>query len=204
MALVLADRVKETTTTTGTGPLSLLGASTNFKAFGDVLSDGDTTYYALVDSTNNTFETGLGTYATSGNTLTRTTILSSSNSDSVVNLGSGTKDVFITYTAAKAIYEDASGNPVFSGVVPDANISASSVTQHTSSLYEPLIAEVNRQTFYRQASQPTGGTYREGDQWYETDTETLYFYREVSTNVFSWVPLSTATNNSDTLDGGSY
>lgn len=71
-------------------------------------------------------------------------------------------------------------------------------------LYEPLISEINRITFYRQATQPTGGTYREGDQWYETDTETLYFYREVSTNVFNWVPLSTATDNSDTLDGGSY
>lgn len=70
--------------------------------------------------------------------------------------------------------------------------------------YEPLIAEANRITFYRQASQPAGGTYREGDLWYETDTETLYFYREVSLGVYNWIPLSTGTTDSDTLDGGAY
>jgi hypothetical protein len=70
--------------------------------------------------------------------------------------------------------------------------------------YEPLILEANRQTFYRQAAQPSGHIYREGDMWYETDTETLYFYREVSVGVYNWVPLSTGTDDSDTLDGGAY
>lgn len=94
MALVIKDRVKETTTTTGTGPLSLGGAESNFVTFSSVLSDGDTTYYGIVDSENTAFEVGLGTYASSGNTLTRTTIFASSNSGSAVNLQAGSKIVF--------------------------------------------------------------------------------------------------------------
>jgi len=102
MALVLADRVKETTTTTGTGDISLGGAETNFVAFGTALSDGDTTYYAIVDDVNSDFEVGLGTYASGTNTLARTSILSSSNSGSIVTLGSGSKVVFITFPAEVA------------------------------------------------------------------------------------------------------
>jgi hypothetical protein len=82
MALKIADRVRETTTTTGTGAISLGGAVTNFETFSANLSNSDTTYYAIVDNTNGDFEVGLGTYASSGNTLTRTTPISSSNSNS--------------------------------------------------------------------------------------------------------------------------
>lgn len=103
MALVLADRVKETTTTTGIGDISLGGAETNFVAFGSALSDGDTTYYAIVDDGNSAFEVGIGTYTSGANTLARTTILSSSNAGSVVNLASGTKTIFITLPAEKAV-----------------------------------------------------------------------------------------------------
>ena len=79
------------------------------------------------------------------------------------------------------------------------------LTQSTAdTLYEPLIDEANRITFYRQSTQPSGGTYREGDLWYKTDDEDMYFYREVSSGVYNWVLFSTATDNSDTLDGGSY
>jgi hypothetical protein len=70
--------------------------------------------------------------------------------------------------------------------------------------YEPLIAEANRTTFYRQDTQPSGGTYREGDMWYKTDTEDLYFYRELAANVYTWALISTGTTNSDTLDGGTF
>lgn len=104
MALVVADRIKETTTTTGTGAISLAGAADNFAAFSSVLSDGDTTYYCIVDDTNLDYEVGLGTYASGTNTLARTTILDSSNAGSAVNLGSGTKDIFVTYPADKAVY----------------------------------------------------------------------------------------------------
>ena len=110
MALVVADRVKETTTSTGTGAISLGGAEPNFRTFSSVLSDADTTYYAIIDDTNLAFEVGLGTYASSGNTITRTTVLASSNSNNAVNFSAGTKDVFLTYPADKSVNRDASGN----------------------------------------------------------------------------------------------
>jgi len=106
MALVISDRVKETTTTTGTGTVTLAGAVTGFRAFSAVLSNSDTTYYAIVGA--NQFEVGIGTY-TSG-TLSRDTVLSSSNSNALVEFSAGSKNVFITQPADKAIYQDASGN----------------------------------------------------------------------------------------------
>jgi len=109
MALVVKDRVKETTATTGTGTLTLAGAVTGFQTFTSVLSDGDTTYYGIFESATGAFEVGLGTFTSSGTTLARTTILESSNSGSAVNLGAGNKDVFITQPAEKAVYLDASG-----------------------------------------------------------------------------------------------
>jgi len=108
MALILKDRVKETTSTTGTGAISLAGAVANFQAFSAVLSDADTTYYAIIDVTNSDYEVGLGTYASGGNTLARTTILESSNGGSAVSFGAGTKNVFIAYPAEKSVYLDAS------------------------------------------------------------------------------------------------
>ena len=109
MALVIKDRVKETTTTTGTGNIALGGAVSNFVTFSSVLSNSDTTYYAIVDSNNSAFEVGLGTYASSGNTIARTTVLASSNSGSAVNLSSGSKVIFCAFPADKAVVEDADG-----------------------------------------------------------------------------------------------
>jgi len=109
MALIIKDRVKETTTTTGTGNVALGGAVSNFVTFSSVLSDSDTTYYAIVDSNNSAFEVGLGTYVSSGNTIARTTVLASSNSGSAVNLSSGSKVVFCAFPADKAVVEDANG-----------------------------------------------------------------------------------------------
>lgn len=105
MALVLKDRVKETTTTTGTGTYTLAGAVTGFEAFSEI-GDGNTTYYACTDGTD--FEVGIGTYTASGTTLARTTILQSSNSDSAVNWTAGTRNIFITQPAQKAVFLDAS------------------------------------------------------------------------------------------------
>lgn len=109
MALVLRDRVKETTTTTGTGTYTLAGAMTGFESFGSV-GNSNTTYYGCSDGTN--FEVGIGTYTASGTTLARTTILQSSNSDNAVNWGSGTKTIFCTLPAEKMSFLDASGNLV--------------------------------------------------------------------------------------------
>ena len=107
MALAIKDRVKETSTTTGTGTYTLAGAVTGFETFGSV-GDGNTTYYCCTDNTN--FEVGIGTYTSSGTTLDRTTILQSSNSDSAVNWSSGTRTIFCTYPADKAVFKDASNN----------------------------------------------------------------------------------------------
>jgi hypothetical protein len=107
MALVLKDRVKETSTTAGTGTITLAGASAGFQSFAAV-GNGNTTYYAIVDSTAGTWEVGIGTYTSSGTTLSRDTVLSSSNSGSLVTFSSNSKDVFVTYPSEKSVYEDAS------------------------------------------------------------------------------------------------
>lgn len=103
MALILADRVKETTTTTGTGTLTLAGAASGFQSFA-AIGNGNTTFYAIVDNTNNAWEVGIGTYTATGTTLSRDIIISSSNSNNAVNFSSGSKDVFVTYPARKAVY----------------------------------------------------------------------------------------------------
>jgi len=100
MALVVKDRVKETTTTTGTGTLTLAGAADGFQSF-SVIGDGNTTYYAITDGTD--WEVGIGTYTSSGTTLSRDTILESSNSGSAVNWGAGEKEVFVTYPAERSV-----------------------------------------------------------------------------------------------------
>ena len=110
MALILADRVRETSTTTGTGALSLAGAVVGYQTFSSAIGNTNTCYYAISNPGVAEWEVGIGTYATSGNTLTRTTILKSSNSNAAVNFSAGTKDVFVTYPAGKSVYLDASGN----------------------------------------------------------------------------------------------
>jgi len=102
MALVVADRVKETTTTTGTGTITLAGAESGFQSF-SVVGDGNTTYYAIVDSSAGDWEVGLGTYTASGTTLSRDTIFSSSNAGSAVSFSAGSKDVFVTYPAGRSV-----------------------------------------------------------------------------------------------------
>jgi hypothetical protein len=126
MALVVNDRVKETSTTTGTGTLTLAGAVTGFETFSSAIGNGNTTYYAIV-ANNGAFEVGLGTV--SAGALARTTIISSSNSDSAVSLPSGTKDVFCTQPASKSVILDASGNIVANNA---SNLTALNATQLTS------------------------------------------------------------------------
>ena len=99
MALVVKDRVKESTTTSGTGTITLAGADTGFQSF-SVIGDGNTTYYAIENGSN--WEVGIGTYTASGTTLSRDTILESSNAGSAINL-SGTSSVFCTYPAERSV-----------------------------------------------------------------------------------------------------
>lgn len=110
MPLVIADRVLETSTTTGTGTFTLAGAVAGYQSFAAV-GNGNTTYYTLVDETSGDWEVGIGTYTSSGTTLSRTTILASSNSGSAVNFAAGVKQVFVTYPGAKAVYLDSNGAP---------------------------------------------------------------------------------------------
>lgn len=107
MALVVKDLVKETTTTTGTGTLTLAGAVSGYQSF-NVIGDSNTTFYCINDGTN--WEVGLGTYTSSGTTLSRDSVFDSSNSGSLVNFPAGTKEVFCTYAASVSVYTDGAGS----------------------------------------------------------------------------------------------
>jgi hypothetical protein len=111
MALVINDRVKVTSTTTGTGAFALGAAATGFEDF-TAIGNSNTTYYTIFNQGTTEWEVGLGTLDGTSANLTRTTIISSSNSDSVVTFTGGTKDVFCTLPASKAVYLDADGVPV--------------------------------------------------------------------------------------------
>jgi len=119
MALALADRVQQSGTANTTVSFTLSGSVTGFQSFA-VVGNGNTTYYAATDASGN-WEVGIGTYATSGPTLTRTTILSSSNSGSAVTF-SGTVNVFVTYPSSKSVNLDASGNSSALGVPASATL----------------------------------------------------------------------------------
>ena len=111
MALTLADRVKETTTTSGNGTVTLLGASTGYQSFA-IIGNGNTTYYCIANQGTNEWEVGIGTYTASGTTLARTTVLSNSSATepSALVFSAGIKDVFVTYPSEKSVNLDASGN----------------------------------------------------------------------------------------------
>ena len=117
MALVINDRVRETSTTAGTGTLNLAGAVTGFQTFVAGIGDGNTTYYAIFEEGTNLFEIGLGTITdATPDTLARDTVLSnSSGNTSKINFNSGgssTLSVFCTMPASKTVYLDSTGNPV--------------------------------------------------------------------------------------------
>jgi hypothetical protein len=109
MALVLEDRVKETTTTTGQGTVTLAGAANGFRSF-SAIGDGNTTYYTIAGQGTNEWEVGIGTYTASGTTLSRDTVLSSSAGGTTkTTFSAGTKDVFVTYPADRSVYVENGG-----------------------------------------------------------------------------------------------
>lgn len=130
MALVVKDRVRENSTTTGTGTLTLTGAVSGFQTFSSAIGDGNTTWYAIVNNTE--WEVGLGTVGTG--TLSRDTVLESSNSGSLVNFSSGTKDVFCTYPAEQSVYFNAPNKVAITGgaIWENANAIASDYTITTN------------------------------------------------------------------------
>jgi len=150
MALVLADRVQETTTTTGTGTVTLLGAVQGFQSFSAV-GNGNTTYYTIAGQGTSEWEVGLGTYTSSGTTLSRTTVLGSSNSGNLVNFSAGTKNVFVTYPAAKAVWTDSPSTFGFKNRLINAQMQiAQRATSGTSGAAVPT----------------TSPTYPSVDRWY--------------------------------------
>lgn len=119
MALVIADRVKETTTTAGNGTITLAGAAAGYQSFA-AIGNGNTTYYCIAGQTTNEWEVGIGTYTSSGTTLSRDTVLSSSNSGNKVVFSAGTKDVFVTYPSERAIYDGGPLGTPSSGTLTNA------------------------------------------------------------------------------------
>lgn len=151
MALVLADRVKETTTTTGTGAVTLLGAATGYQSFA-VIGNGNTTFYCIAGQTGSEWEVGIGTYASSGTTLTRTTILSNSagTQPSALSFSAGTKDVFVTYPSEKSVNGDANNivaaNNLSLGYTVTAGAAGTTVLTASSAYFQKLNG-VSGQTF---------------------------------------------------------
>ena len=121
MALVINNRVRELTSTTGTGAVTLGGAGGGFQTFAAGSGNDNTTYYAISINSENEWEVGLGTLNADSSTLTRTEVLESSNSDSAVDFSAGSKEVFCTLPAEKAVYLDASGAsvPALGGQITD-------------------------------------------------------------------------------------
>jgi len=123
MALVINNRVRETTSTTGTGAVTLGGAVGGFQTFAAGIGNSNTTYYAISINSESEWEVGLGTLNGDSSTLTRTTVLESSNSDSAVDFSAGSKEVFCTLPSEKAVYLDASDDQVggFSSLAADTS-----------------------------------------------------------------------------------
>ncbi len=149
MALILKDRVQETTTTTGTGTLTLGGAVTGYQSF-SAIGNANTTYYAIYGTGSSEWEVGIGTYTASGTTLSRDTVLASSNSGSLVNFSAGTKNVWCDYPAGKATYIDSNGKVAFAGAS------------------------------YEDFASIAAPSYQEGRVWYDSTEKALAFYNDSS------------------------
>jgi hypothetical protein len=106
MAFVLADRVRETTDTAGTGAVALDGAVTSYQSFSQGIGDSNSTYYTIAAPLLDEWEVGIGTYTLSTDTLSRDTVLYSSNGGTLVNFTLGAKDVFVTQPAERTVFVD--------------------------------------------------------------------------------------------------
>ena len=179
MAFIIKDRVKEGTTSTGTGNVSLEGAIATFDTFQSYMANGDTTYYAIVHTSSGVdeWEVGLGTWNT-GNTLTRTTVLAGSNGTSAEDFSAGVKDVFMTYPASKAVYTDANGDiDINSGTIDGTTIGATAAaTGKFTTLETTGNADIGGYIDLEVLS--AHPAHREGRVFYDSVHKTLNFYSD--------------------------
>ena len=146
MAFVVKDRVKVTTTTTGTSDFTLGSASLGFQNF-SVIGNGNDTYYAATDAITGDWEVGIGTYTTAGPTLTRTTILESSAGGSKVSFSAGSKDVFVTYPAERAVYLDTAGSYPVQNTFNTLNATTATLTNGTVSTTPASGTDIANKTY---------------------------------------------------------
>ena len=180
MALVLKDRVKETSTTAGTGTLTLAGAATGFQSFAAV-GDGNSTYYAIADNATGAWEVGIGTYTASGTTLSRTTVLSSSNAGSLVSFAANPKDVFVTYPSERAVWLDSAGNVLVQYEFNTINATTANIT--TANLTSGTISTA-----------PTNNTDIVNKQYADAIASGIHFHEAVELATTAALPANTYNN----------
>jgi len=181
MALVLADRVNETTTTTGTGTVTLLGAVTGYQSF-SVVGNANTTYYTIASQTLSEWEVGIGTYTSSGTTLARTTVLSSSNSGSLVNFSAGTKNVFVTYPSGKSVNQDANGRVLIPYTTGASTVGSLNVGNTTTSDTGMIAAFTASETLYLYTSLQNTSSSNTSYGAYAVNNENRSAYLEIGAN----------------------
>ena len=180
MALVLKDRVKETSTTAGTGTLTLAGAVTGFQSFAAV-GDGNSTYYAIADNATGAWEVGIGTYTASGTTLSRTTVLSSSNAGSLVSFAANPKDVFVTYPSERAVWLDSAGSVLVQYEFNTINATTANIT--TANLTSGTISTA-----------PTNNTDIVNKQYADAIASGIHFHEAVELATTAALPSNTYNN----------
>ena len=193
MALIVKDRVQETTTTVGTGTVTLGGAVLGFQTFA-IIGDGNTTYYAIVDPTTGEWEVGIGTYTASGTTLSRTTVFESSNSGNLVNFAAGSKNVFCTYPAERAVYLDAAGSAVT--LLDIGTLGASTANITTANITSGTVSTT-----------PTNNTDIVNKQYADAIASGIHFHEAVAYATTAALPACTYNNGTSgvgaTLTGDS-
>lgn len=132
MTLVLKDRVQETTATTGTSDFALGGAVLSYQSFA-AIGNGNTTYYSAFDPNAGDWEVGIGTYSTTGPTLSRDTILASSSGGTKVSFAAGPKNVFSTYPAERSVNLDSAGTYVVPSAFDTMTANTATLTSGTVS-----------------------------------------------------------------------
>jgi len=200
MALVINDRVKETTTTTGTGTISLAGAVTGFETFAAGIGNSNTVYYCISHQTAAEFEVGLGTLDGDSSDLARTTVISSSNSDSAVDFSAGTKDVFCTIPASKLIFEDANNDATVGRnltVTGDLTVSGDDITMGTNTAGNLLIADGTNFNSIAVGSLSEISTVASDDVLVAVDTSGGGLKKITRSNLVSGLAAGTMSNISD-------